>query len=94
MTEVDWQHRDSLRLWAQLAANGHAAAIGVASYHGLIQPAVLPPTSVVRQSPALPPQAPRAVTPATPQPKALTGVARRIDKFTRLVNPPPPPDLT
>jgi hypothetical protein len=35
MTEINWEHRTSLRLWAQLASSGHEGAQQVASYHGL-----------------------------------------------------------
>jgi hypothetical protein len=91
MTEIDWNHRESLRQWAILASRGHEGARGVAAYHGLTPPAVLPPTPVVRQSPALTPQAPRAVTPTTPTPTpALTSTQRRVDRLTKLIAPPVP----
>jgi hypothetical protein len=90
MTEIDWAHRESLRMWAVLAARGNPGAQLVASYHGLVPPAILPPAPapVVR---ALVPQAPRAVAPAaaTPTP-VLSGVQRRIDTLaSSLLGPRP-----
>jgi hypothetical protein len=75
MTEIDWAHRESLRLWSMLAVRGHEGARRVASYHGLTPPAILPPTPVVRQSPAATvPRAPRPTVPAPMQPTpALSG---------------------
>ena len=91
---IDWSHRESLLHWARLAANGHEGAQAVAAHYGL----VLPPTAPTRAAPvsASVPQAPRAATPTAPRPTlATSGIQRRIDHFTRLVNPPEPPsDLT
>jgi hypothetical protein len=90
MTEIDWRHRESLRQWSILASRGHDGARQVATYHGLVPPPVLPPAP----APPRAPQAPRAVTPTVPQPSvALTGVQRRMNKLTRLISPPVPPDL-
>jgi hypothetical protein len=92
MTEIDWAHRESLRQWSILAASGHEGAQAVASYHGLAPP----PASARAPAPAkaVAPQAPRAVVPTAPQPTvALTGVQRRVEKLTRLIAPPVPPDL-
>ena len=88
MTEIDWSHRESLRMWSVLAAQGHEGAQQVAAYHGLPPspaPALAPPPVT-----ASVPQAPRAVTPAAPT-VALSGLDRRVAMLQRLVNPPPPP---
>jgi hypothetical protein len=91
MTDINWEHRTSLRLWAQLASSGHEGALQVASYHQLALPA-----PALAPAPARAPQAPRAVTPTVPTPRptvALSGVQRRVNKLTRLISPPVPPDL-
>jgi hypothetical protein len=93
MTEIDWAHRDSLRLWAQLASRGHAGAQQVASYHGL---APLPaPAFAPAPIKAVVPRAPRAVTPTIPRPgtPTLSANQRRVGMLTKLVNPPAHPDL-
>lgn len=80
MTEIDWQHRESLRMWSVLASRGHEAAQHVAAYHGLVPPTILPPVPAPVR--ALAPQAPRAVAPAVPQPTPatpiLSGVQGRV----------------
>jgi hypothetical protein len=93
MTEIDWNHRESLRMWSVLAARGHEAARGVASYHGLTPPAILPPTPVVRQSPApTVPRAPRPTVPVQPTPTpALAGITRRTEMLTSLLGARPAP---
>ena len=91
MTEIDWAHRESLRMWNVLAARGHEGAQAVAAHHGL---APLPPV-VPAPARAVAPQVPRpAAAPAAPQPTvALTGVSRRVDMLTKLISPPVPPDF-
>jgi hypothetical protein len=92
MTEIDWSHRESLRMWRVLASHGHEGAMAVVSHHGL---APLPaPARVPAPVRAVVPRAPRAVVPTAPQPTvALTGVQRRVEKLTQLIAPPVPPDL-
>jgi hypothetical protein len=97
MTEIDWAHRESLRMWSVLAAQGHEAARGVANYHGVTPPAILSPAPVVRQSPAASvPRAPRPTVPAPVQPTpALAGVTRRTELLSSLLGAKPvaPTDL-
>jgi hypothetical protein len=97
MTEIDWTHRESLRMWAVLAGQGHEGAQAVAAAHGLTPlaaPQPLRAAPVPRPVSASVPQAPRATVPTTPQPTvALTGIERRVDMFTKLISPPVPPDL-
>jgi hypothetical protein len=95
MTDIDWAHRESLRMWSVLAARGHEGAQAVASYHG-IAPVVAPPPPRSVPAPATVsatvPRPPRATVPTAPQPTvASSGLQRRIDQLTRLVNPPAPP---
>jgi hypothetical protein len=91
MTEIDWAHRESLRMWAILAARGHEGAQAVAAAHGLTPPAILPPIPVVRQSPAA--TAPRAPRPTMPAPvkttPALDGISRRTELLTSLLGAKP-----
>jgi hypothetical protein len=96
---INWEHRESLRMWAVLAARGHEGAQAVASYHG-IAPVVAPPPP--RSVPVPPPvsasvpRAPRPTVPAVPQPATpvLSGLQGRVDMLTRLISPPPvPPGL-
>jgi hypothetical protein len=94
MTEIDWEHRTSLRLWAQLASSGHEGAQQVASYHGLAPLPTYAPAPAPAPVSAAVPRAPRPVVPTAPQPTvALSGVQRRMNKLTRLISPPVPPDL-
>jgi hypothetical protein len=96
MAEVDWTHRESLRMWRVLAARGHEGAQQVVSHHGLASlPApAFAPAPAPAPIKAVVPRAPRAVVPTAPQPTvALTGVQRRVAKLTQLIAPPVPPDL-
>ena len=79
MTEIDWAHRESLRMWAVLAARGHEGAQAVASFHGLAS--VSPPG--------------RPVVPAVPQSPALAGITRRTELLSSLLGAKPaaPTDL-
>jgi hypothetical protein len=98
MSEIDWSHRESLRMWAQLAARGHEGAQAVATYHGLTPPAVLPPIPTQRPTPApasvsaVVPRAPRAAVQPTP---ALAGITRRAGMLSSLLGAQPaaPTDL-
>jgi hypothetical protein len=96
MTEIDWAHRESLRMWRVLAAQGHEGAQSVASYHNLPPlPAPAPAPAPVPAPPTISatvPRAPHATVPTAPQPTiASSGLQRRVDMLTRLVNPPAPP---
>jgi hypothetical protein len=88
MSEIDWQHRDSLRMWSVLAARGHEGGQAVAAHWNLAPPAVLPPLPA-QASPiavsATTPRAPRA--PAAPVSSAIQG---RVDA---LIGSPVPKDL-
>jgi hypothetical protein len=95
---IDWQHRDSLRMWRVLAAHGHTGAQAVTAHYGLAPlpvPALAPaPRPTPASVNASVPRPPRAVTPTAPPPTvALTGVQRRVDMLTKLISPPEPPDL-
>ncbi len=93
MTETNWAHRDMLRGWAQLAAAGHPAAQDVVNFHGIppVAPAA-PWWPAPATASATVPRAPRATAPTAPQPTiASSGLQRRVDMLTRLVNPPAPP---
>jgi hypothetical protein len=93
---IDWAHRESLRMWRVLAAQGHEAGQAVVAYHGLaplpapaLAPAPVPARATVS---ATVPRPPRATVPTAPQPTiASSGLQRRVDMLTRLVNPPAPP---
>jgi hypothetical protein len=98
---IDWQHRDSLRMWRVLAARGHTGAQAVTAHYGLA-PLPVPAPALARPVPtpatvsASVPQAPRAVTPTAPKPvtPVLSGLQGRVDMLTRLISPPPvPPGL-
>jgi hypothetical protein len=95
---IDWTHRESLRMWRVLAAQGHEAGQAVAAYHGLA-PLAVPSSALAPPSVPAPavvsatvPRAPRPTVPTAPQPTiASSGLQRRVDMLTRLVNPPTPP---
>jgi hypothetical protein len=95
MTEIDWAHRESLRMWRVLAARGHEGAQAVASFHNLppLPASALAPGAPVPAPPpvtASVPQAPRAVAPAVPQTPALAGISRRTEVLTSLLGRPAP----
>jgi hypothetical protein len=98
MTEIDWAHRESLRMWRVLAARGHEGAQAVTAYHGLPPlpaPALGPPPVAAQATiSATVPRPPRATVPTAPLPTpALAGVSRRVDALTKLIAPPVLPDL-
>jgi hypothetical protein len=82
--EINWQHRESLRLWSVLASQGHEGAQAVAAYHGLAPPPFVPPSV---------PRAPRATVPAVPQTPALSGIQTRSAVLQNLLSRPAPTDL-
>jgi hypothetical protein len=95
MTEIDWAHRESLRMWAMLAARGHEGAQAVATYHGLAPapPRGLPPAArTPAPVSAIAPRAPWPTVPAPVQPSpALAGISRRADMLTSLLGARPTP---
>jgi hypothetical protein len=97
MTEPDWAHLESLRMWRVLAAQGNEAGQSVASYHNLA-PLPAPATAPTRPAPAraVTPRAPRPTAPAAPQPATpvLSALQGRVATLQKLVAPPPlPPGL-
>jgi hypothetical protein len=94
---IDWAHRENLRMWRVLAAQGHEAGQAVVAYHNLaplpapaLAPAPVPASATIS---ATVPRLPRATVPAAPQPATpvLSGLQGRVDMLTRLISPPVPP---
>jgi hypothetical protein len=84
---IDWGLRDLHHGWARLASAGFPGAQDVVDAHGIPPYRGTPPVIPAPRVSAPVPQAPRAATPTV----ASSGLQRRIDSYTRLVNPPAPP---